>query len=174
VRPTPAPPDPHGWGQAASPASPPSSRPISLGWRICLECFSMKKRNNKTWRSFEVAREYVHDLGLRDLSEWLAWAKSEARPGGIPPNPSVIYKHRGWVNIGDWLGIENVSRRGGNWKSFEKAREFVQSLGLKNYEEWRAWSRSPERPKNIPSAPREVYAKEGWKGFGDWQRVGWS
>jgi hypothetical protein len=102
------------------------------------------------------------------MSAWLAWAKGEARPVFIPANPSVIYKHRGWVDIGDWLGIGNVSRRGGNWRPFEEAREFVRSLGLKNCNEWRAWARSSYRPKNIPSAPREVYEKEGWKGFGDW------
>jgi hypothetical protein len=93
----------------------------------------MNKRRGRGWRPFEEAREYVRGLGLRNLSEWLAWAKSEARPGLIPANPSVIYKHRGWVDIGDWLGIDNVSGRGGNWEPFEEAREFIQSLGLKNY-----------------------------------------
>jgi hypothetical protein len=119
-----------------------------------------------------VAREYVRSLKLRNLSEWLAWAKSEARPGSIPANPSVVYKHRGWVDIGDWLGIDSRSRRGRNWRPLEEAREFVRRLGLKNYNEWRAWSRSTERPKNIPSAPREVYSREGWKGFGDWLGTG--
>jgi hypothetical protein len=56
----------------------------------------------------------VQGLGLRNLSEWLRWARSEARPGFIPANPSVIYKHRGWVDIGDWLGIDRVSRYGEN------------------------------------------------------------
>jgi hypothetical protein len=51
-------------------------------------------------------------------------------------------------------------------------RDFVQSLGLKDYNEWRAWSRSDKRPLNIPYAPIEVYAKEGWKGFGDWLGTG--
>ena len=54
----------------------------------------------------------MRGLGLRNLSEWLAWAKSEARPGFIPANPSEIYKHRGWVDIGDWLGIDIVYRPG--------------------------------------------------------------
>jgi hypothetical protein len=71
---------------------------------------------------------------LRNLSEWLAWAKSEARLGFIPVNPSVIYKHRGWVDIGDWLGTDNVPIRGGNpcrkpragRRSFDEAREYVK------------------------------------------------
>jgi hypothetical protein len=88
---------------------------------------------NKTyrWMPYEVAQEFVRGLGLRNLSEWLTWAKSEARPGFIPANPSVIYKHRGWVDIGDWLGIDIVYNYGGNWRSFEKAREFIRSLGLR-------------------------------------------
>jgi hypothetical protein len=53
------------------------------------------------WQPFEEAREYVRGLGLRNLSEWLAWAKSEARPGFIPANPSEIYWRWGGVDIGD-------------------------------------------------------------------------
>jgi hypothetical protein len=131
-----------------------------------------KAKHIYKWQAFEEAREYVRSLELRNLSEWLVWAKSEARPGFIPANPSVVYWHRGWVDIGDWLGIDSVSRRGGNWRSFEDAREFVRCLGLKNCNEWQAWSRSPKRPKNIPSAPGVVYEKEGWKGFGDWLGTG--
>jgi hypothetical protein len=51
---------------------------------------NQKKRGKRNWRPFEEAREYVRGLGLRNLSEWLAWAKSEARPGFIPANPNVI------------------------------------------------------------------------------------
>jgi hypothetical protein len=133
---------------------------------------SIMKNKFRNWRPFKEGREYVRSLGLRNLSEWLAWAKSEERPGFIPANPSVIYWRRGWVDIGDWLGIDIVYSHGGNWRSFEEAREFVRSLGLKNYNEWRTWSRSYERPKNIPSSPGVVYEKEGWKGFGDWLGTG--
>ncbi len=84
------------------------------------------------WRAYEEAREFVRGLGLRNLLEWLAWAKSEERPSDIPMNPSEIYQHRGWVDIGDWLGNGYIIRHGGNWRSFEEAREFVRSLGLKN------------------------------------------
>src|SRR5512136_2730701 len=124
------------------------------------------------WRGFEEARDYVRSLGLKDLSEWLAWAKSEARPDFIPANPSVIYKHRGWVNIGDWLGNDYIFKRGGNWRSFEEAREFVRSLGLNTLKEWRAWYKSSARPRDIPADPTSVYRQEGWKGFGDWLGTG--
>jgi len=113
-----------------------------------------RKKHNRNWWPFEEAREYVRSLGLRNLSEWLAWAKSEERPGDIPANPSIIYKHRGWVDIGNWLGIDSIPRRGGNpcrkprtgWRSFEEARKYVRRLGLKNFNEWRAWTTSGERP----------------------------
>jgi hypothetical protein len=51
----------------------------------------------------------VRGLGLRNLLEWLAWAKSEARPGFIPVNPSVIYKHLGWVDPSALKGIPPFS-----------------------------------------------------------------
>jgi hypothetical protein len=130
---------------------------------------------NKTykWRPYEEAREYVRGLDLKNLSEWLAWAKSEARPGFIPANPSVIYKHRGWVDIGDWLRIDSISRRGGNWRSFEDAREFMRSLGLNNCNEWRAWTTSGARPDDIPFDPSKIYAGIGWENFGDWLGTGY-
>jgi hypothetical protein len=58
------------------------------------------------------------------------------------------------------------------WRDFEEARDYVQNLGMNNYNEWQAWSKSSARPRDIPTEPRSVYEKEGWKGFGDWLGTG--
>jgi hypothetical protein len=68
-----------------------------------------KNKPGGYWWPFEDAREYVRRLWLRNLSEWLAWAKREDRPGDIPANPSKIYHRRGWVDIGDWLGMGRIA-----------------------------------------------------------------
>jgi hypothetical protein len=44
-----------------------------------------------------------------------------------------------------------------NWHSFEEARAFVHTLGLKNVAEWIAWKKSSKRPNDIPADPQKVY-----------------
>jgi 3-mercaptopyruvate sulfurtransferase SseA len=68
--------------------------------------------------------------------------------------------------MSDWLGTD-IHRRG-NWRSFEEARTFVQTLGLKSAEEWRTYCRSGEKPIDIPRAPWQVYADAGWVSFTNW------
>jgi hypothetical protein len=51
---------------------------------------------------------------------------------------------------------------------FEKAREFVQSLGLNTLREWHVWASSKERPENIPTNPDKTYGNKGWISYGDW------
>ena len=54
------------------------------------------------------------------------------------------------------------------YQSFKKARAFVRDLGLRSVREWRKFSKSSIRPKDIPVAPHYVYANDGWAGWGDW------
>jgi superfamily II DNA or RNA helicase len=53
------------------------------------------------------------------------------------------------------------------WKSFEDARGFVHSLGLKTKAQWESWSSTEARPDVIPKNPWYAYREE-WKSWGDW------
>lgn len=55
---------------------------------------------------FDQARRYVHNLKLNNWNEWLAYAKSKARPNNIPSNPNKAYKNGGWLSCYDWLGTK--------------------------------------------------------------------
>ena len=46
------------------------------------------------------------------------------------------------------------------WRSFESAREFARSLGLKNWNEWQEFVKSGNKPDNIPSNPGTYYKKK--------------
>src|SRR4051794_31436925 len=61
---------------------------------------------------------------------------------------------------------ERVGRA--NWRPFEEARGYAQSLGLKSVAEWKPRVSGGALPADIPSAPHAVYAGEGWKSYGDW------
>lgn len=62
---------------------------------------------------FEEARVYVRTLGLKSSAEWRAYCKSGARlkTGNLPAFPDCVYKGKGWISWGDWLGTGNVWSR---------------------------------------------------------------
>jgi hypothetical protein len=92
------------------------------------------------------------------------------KPDDIPAHADRTYADSGWINWGDWLGTGN--RSGGDWRSFEEARAFVQNLGLKAEKDWRAYCRSGKKPDDIPAKPSRTYAESGWISMGDWLGTG--
>src|SRR5215210_3346312 len=114
----------------------------------------------KAWRSFEEAREFARSLGLSSQREWHAYCKSDERPTDVPTNPNLVYRSefKGYAN---WLGIEREQR------SFEEAREFARSLGLRSQREWQEYSKLGQRPDDIPSNPDKAYGSK-FRGYGDW------
>ena len=124
-----------------------------------------------TFRTFEDARAHVRTLGLKSTKEWEAWKSSGARPHDIPAGPEKTYKSSGWLSFGDFLGYavgkEAQFRPRTNFRSFEDARAYVRTFGLKSVKEWEAWTSSGKRPHDIPSNPYATYASSGWLSYGD-------
>ncbi|XRA98840.1 methyltransferase domain-containing protein [Pycnococcus provasolii] len=127
---------------------------------------AVNQKARREFRSFEDARAYVHTLGLKSHEEWHAWRASGARPHDIPSNPYHEYASSGWLSYGDFLGYA-VGKVAGEFRTFEEARAYVHTLGLKSTEEWNAWSSSGARPYDIPSSPHSRYASSGWLSYGD-------
>lgn len=132
----------------------------------------------RKYRPFKQARVYVRSLNLKNQKEWRDFTrglstKKEKFPDDIPSDPAVVYKNRGWINMGDWLGSFSVSNRCRVFRPYNEAKQFVHSLKLKNTVEWNAYlrgelPRKKKKPQDIPSTPAETYANKGWLGFGEW------
>ena len=120
--------------------------------------------NSGGWRGFEEAREYARSFGFESELEWRELLKREegSLPPDIPSNPDQVYKDNGWRSWPDFLGYPAVF-----WYDFDKARNYVWRLGLKSQDEWWEWSKSGERPPDIPTNPHTVYKDEGWLSWGD-------
>ncbi len=58
---------------------------------------------------------------------------------------------------------EKVGRA--NWRSYDDTKKYISALGIKNVKKWNEFSKSGERPPDIPSAPQNVYKKIGWKSW---------
>ena len=119
---------------------------------------------------FAVARAIVRKLKLKGQEEWQAWRKSGQRPSNIPAGPARAYRDDGWISWPDWLGYEGQVR--GKMLPFAVARAIVRKLKLKGKKEWQAWSKSGQRPSNIPSSPHWVYRDDGWISMPDWLGYG--
>jgi len=126
---------------------------------------------NKKYRSYNEAHEYVRTLHLQSKNEWTVWSKSESRPIDIPTDPYRIYKTSGWINWGEWLGTGNIAPFNKKYKTFESARAFARTLKLKHSKEWRSWCKTGSKPDDIPANPSGVYKNNGWINWGDWLGV---
>jgi hypothetical protein len=114
----------------------------------------------KIFRSFLEAREFVRKLGLKNQKEWSVYRKSGNKPDDIPSNPNATYKKE-WKGFGDWTGTENIASFNKVYRSYKEAREFVRKLGLKNKKEWQEYCKSGNKPDDIPTNPWDVYKE--WK-----------
>jgi hypothetical protein len=138
---------------------------------------------NKGWTSwhdwigfsylpFEKARTYMRKLHLTNRDEFLKWSSSGKRPKSIPADPHKIYKHTGWIDMGDWLGTGNKGQQKTKKLSYQEAKAYVQAIGLKTQHEFFKWRKSGDRPSTIPSAPNMSYVEfEGWGKFLGTDRV---
>jgi len=125
----------------------------------------------KKFCSFEDARKFVHSLGIKSQREWLAYTKSGNKPRNIPAHPNDVYKNE-WKGLGDWLGTGRIADRLKQYRSFNDARKFVHSLGIKSQREWQRYSKSGKKPIDISSSPEKTYKNKGWNGYGDWLGTG--
>lgn len=125
---------------------------------------------NREFRAFEEAREFVHTLDLPSSARWIEYSKSRNKPHDIPARPVSVYK-KDWKGWGDWLGTGTIASINRHYKSFDEAKKFVHSLGLKNRDEWVDYSKSGTKPSDIPAGPGRTY-KTNWKGWGDWLGTG--
>ena len=128
------------------------------------------------YRSFEDARTFARKLKLKSRTEWVQFCNSGKKPDDIPTGVRVIYKNKGFVSMGDFLGSGIISAQNKS-KSFfleyDEAKNYVHKLKIKNLREWQEYAKSDKKPKKIPSNPQQsLQYKNQWKNWGDWLGTG--
>lgn len=122
----------------------------------------------KEWLSFEIAHLIVSKMGITSMNEYRKEHHAGNIPLDIPVSPRTVYKGKGWINAGHWLGTGRIADNFRVYLEFIEAREFVHNLGLKSHEEWKKYYRAGKLPLNIPTNPGKTYKNKGWNGIGDW------
>ena len=110
----------------------------------------------KVFRSFKEAKVYARGLKLKNIEEWDKYKKTGKVPKDIPSDPGHVYKNKGWIGWGDYLGTGFIATQFRNYLPFKKARAYVRSLKLKSGEEFVKLAKSGKLPENIPKNPRGV------------------
>lgn len=122
----------------------------------------------KKFRSFEEAKTLVQSLHLNSKKKWDEYCREGRIPIDIPSSAHRVYKDKGWESWGNFLGSGTLYSNKKTFREYEKAKKFVNTLNLKNRQEWRDYCKSGKRPDDIPSVPDKVYKNNGWVSYAYW------
>jgi hypothetical protein len=149
---------------------------VPVGFRILLDEFAFYIET-RVWeniglvnkRSYEEARSFAREQGIKNAKQYTEWARTDKRPADIPASPDQYYQGNGWTNWGDFL--ESGSYRGDAFRSYDETRDAVRAKGIRNQDEFRVWAKSGEKPDDIPASPDRFYRGKGWTNWGDFLGV---
>ena len=110
-----------------------------------------KKRD---WMSFQDAKAFIQNLGIRSKGQFQKWAKSGKRPKNFPSNPMGVYANK-WKNWGDFLGTNNTV----SYMKYKTAKEYIQIMKFKKTKDFIEWLESDDRPINFPPNPEQIYSE---------------
>ena len=85
---------------------------------------------DKVYRPFAEAREFVQKLNLKSKTDWYSYCKSGNKPEDISASPDKTYK-KDFKGYGDWLGTGTVAPQDKVYRPFVEARAFARGLNLK-------------------------------------------
>ena len=120
--------------------------------------------------NFDDAKEFVKNLNLKNRKDWREYCNSGNKSDKLPANPDQVYKNKGWISMGNFLGTGYVQAQQREYRSFDDAKEFVKNLNLKNANQWRQYCKSESKPDDIPNAPNSTYKE--WITWGDFLGTG--
>jgi superfamily II DNA or RNA helicase len=115
--------------------------------------------NNRSieYRSFEETQKFIQQLGISSSSEWKRFLKSGNKPKDIPSYPNHFYKDNGWKSWLDFFSNFLIK-----YKPYEETKEFVRELGISSYNQWIKYTKSGNKPHDIPRNPDKTYKGKGW------------
>ena len=125
---------------------------------------------NVKYRTFEESKKFAQKLNLKTKEDWTKFAQTNKLPSDIPRNPDSTYGRRKdfhggqWKGFRDFLGNKDQFRK--NYREYDDAQKFVQSLELPSINQWKEYCISGGKPDDIPADPSRVYQNKGWQSWG--------
>ena len=123
-------------------------------------------------RTYVQARKFVRKQKLNNQSDWQKYCISGEKPQDIPASAERYYKKQGtWIDWPDFLGTDYIANQKRKYLSFIDAKKFVHSLKIPTTPKWVKYTKSNQKPDDIPADPTKVYKKE-WTTWGDFLGTG--
>lgn len=117
---------------------------------------------------FDEARKFALSLKLNSSIDWKKMLKENKIPNNIPRSPSLVYKNKGWISWGHFLGTNIIQPQLFVYRKFTDARKYAQKLNLKSINDWNDFVKSGKKPDDIPNAPHMTKQyKNEWVSWGD-------
>ena len=135
------------------------------GWDIFLN----KPKRQKM--EFSKLCEYIQSLNIKTKEEYGEYWKSHDKPYEIPFNPDKEYDE--WISWPKFLRNEDDV----DFVSYEEAKQFVQSKGIINLQQFIKYTKQPEFPRYIPKKPSWSYRNDGYNSadfFGNTDKNGYA
>lgn len=129
----------------------------------------MTEPHNTKWLSYQQASEWAQSQNIMTCDQW-AERYSAGLPEGVPEDPQTVYGNE-FVGWHEFLGVQ-LSRDGRKvfW-SYERARDWARSAGIKSGAQWEQKSKDKVLPIGVPAQPYKVY-KGKFKNWGDFLGTG--
>jgi superfamily II DNA or RNA helicase len=138
------------------------------GWVNWANFLGTNKLQKIDYWSFKKSKKYIKKFNLRNQSDWYKFCKNN-KPINIPSHPHIIYKNKGFKDLGHFIGSNNIANKNRfkNYLSYEEAKKFLRKSKITTQNQFKKYIKEKNLSLKIPYNPNSVYKKKGWKGFGD-------
>jgi hypothetical protein len=112
---------------------------------------------DKKFYSYEECQDYLLNKNIDSKEKFENWRKLKENKL-VPTRPDSTYK-KDWKSWGEFLKTGRISdiEKHNLFLSYEDAKIFLKSYDFKTEEEFYKWTKSENRPHNIPASPRKTY-----------------
>jgi hypothetical protein len=140
----------------------------------------MKKNLLQFEEAHKVVLEDAPNKNILGYNDWQRkYIKSSDFPIGVPRQPHITYKGKGWVSWGHWLGTGNRSNKemSSDFWDHDQARDYILTYckenGINSASKWHSMCASQlDRLKFVPTNPHRTYKGKGWVSWGHWLDTG--
>ena len=147
------------------PAAPSTSMKYKNEWKGWGEFLGTGNKRKNYNISYNEVKLYAQQQEIKSYNQWMEFCKLKKLRDDIPSQPHIYFKNE-WKNWGEFLGTGIISTRLKEFKSYEEAKEYAQSLKLTGQRAWFKLAKLKKIPQGIPVNPVKIY-KNNWKSWGD-------
>lgn len=113
--------------------------------------------------TYDECKEWVKEnLNVKSKNEY----NKVDLPDYIPKNPYEVFKAKGWVSWGDFLGTGVIQSNKVNYITYDEAKKILAPLSISKSAEYKELVKNKTLRK-LPSRPERYYKKRGWVSWAD-------